>query len=31
MRSLGDDFRDNLRYMGTWVKHRRIVKTATLK
>ena len=31
MREIGDEFDGNLRYMGRWVKKRRIVRTATLK
>ena len=31
MKEIGDEFDDNLHYMGRWVKKRRIVRTATLK
>lgn len=31
MRQIGDDFDNNLHYVGRWVKKRRIVRTATLK
>ena len=31
MREIGDEFDDNLHYMGRWVKKRRIVRTATLR
>ena len=31
MKEIGDDFDDNLHYMGRWVKKRRIVRTATLR
>lgn len=30
MKEIGDEFNDNLYYMGRWVKHRKIVRTATL-
>ena len=31
MKEIGDEFDDNLHYMGRWVKKRRIVRTATLR